>query len=500
MLELSIQKEIVDEYTSNPKAVASSLAEKYRCSPATIRKILIRNGVPENVRKSKKKIPAPRIRFTEESKRRIAELYMSDPNATIRSMAKEYECHQSTIWRILKERVPENILTWRRRGVGLPKFPRNVEQEIVSKYINGHDATIEQLAEEYNCASETITRILRENGVTRDFMRRRAAEVTASKRSRRIPKDAEFLTLDKAWILGVLCGDAHHDIKNGRLILESGNKRTDWEFLTLWRRKLEKIYGIKCAEWRRGGNVTGYVLTSRAVSNDIIRCLPSSGAYRWRVPKIIMEGSREVQREFLKAFFDSEACVDEAGITVKSVNEEGLRGIPQLLSVQGITSKITGPHYEDQKKCLVCGRRTSIGRMFCCFCGSKKLEGVIRHFYALRIDGYRNIVKYAEKVGFDLTRKREKLRALVERKRRFIVDPNWGIEEILKAIAEGAKSSMEIAKKTNMKVATVRYYLNMLLERKVLRLERVVGRRKIYTINEHVVKEIQQMHGLVGLQ
>jgi uncharacterized protein YjcR len=52
-LELSIQKEIVDEYNSNPKAVMSSIAEKYGCSPATIRKILIRNGVPENVRKSK---------------------------------------------------------------------------------------------------------------------------------------------------------------------------------------------------------------------------------------------------------------------------------------------------------------------------------------------------------------------------------------------------------------------------------------------------------------
>jgi predicted transcriptional regulator len=280
------------------------------------------------------------------------------------------------------------------------------------------------------------------------------------------------------------------------LILESGNKRTDWEFLTLWRRKLEKIYGIKCAEWRRGGRVIGYVLTSRAVSNDILKCLPSSGAYRWRAPKVIMEGSSEVQREFLKAFFDSEACVDEFGITVKSVNEDGLKDILQLLSIQGIASKITGPHYENQKKCLVCGRRSSIGRTSCCFCGSKKLEMVTRQFYTLRINGYRNMVKYAEKVGFDLTRKREKLKAIVERKRKFIVDPNWRIEEVLKAMAEGSKSSMEIAKKTGMKVATVQYYLNMLLERKVLRLERVIGRRKIYTINEHAaLKEIQQMHG-----
>jgi transposase-like protein len=59
MLELSVQKEIVDEYTLNPKAVMSSLAKKYGCSPATIREILIRNGVPENVRKSKRKIPEP---------------------------------------------------------------------------------------------------------------------------------------------------------------------------------------------------------------------------------------------------------------------------------------------------------------------------------------------------------------------------------------------------------------------------------------------------------
>jgi transposase-like protein len=98
----------------------------------------------------------------------------------------------------LKEKVPEDILMQRRKGVGLPKFSRSVEQEIVSKYLNYHDATIKRLAEEYNCTSETITKILRKNGVTRDFTRRKAAEATANKRLRRIPKDAELLTPDKA--------------------------------------------------------------------------------------------------------------------------------------------------------------------------------------------------------------------------------------------------------------------------------------------------------------
>ncbi|MEM3570157.1 MAG: LAGLIDADG family homing endonuclease [Nitrososphaerota archaeon] len=255
------------------------------------------------------------------------------------------------------------------------------------------------------------------------------------------------MTPDKAWILGVLYGDAHHDVKNGRLILESGYKRTDWEFLTLWRQKLEKVYGIKCTEWRRGGRVTGYLLTSRAASNDIIKYLPSSGTYTWHVPKAIIEGSNEIQQEFLRAFFDSEAFIDKTGITVKSVNEEGLRDILQLLSTQGITSKVTGPHYEYQKKCPTCGKRMSMGRTFCGFCGSKRLKKVLRKFYLLRIGGYRNVITYAEKVGFNLTRKKKALRVLVKRKRRFIIDPNWRKAEILRAIAEGAKSCMEIAEK-----------------------------------------------------
>jgi nucleoside-diphosphate-sugar epimerase len=34
-------------------------------------------------------------------------------------------------------------------------------------------------------------------------------------------------------------------------------------------------------------------------------------------------------------------------VIVRARNEDGLKDILQLLSIQGIASKITGPHYED---------------------------------------------------------------------------------------------------------------------------------------------------------
>ncbi|MEM3570158.1 MAG: hypothetical protein QXZ17_09360 [Nitrososphaerota archaeon] len=153
---------------------------------------MIPNGVHENVREDKRKALIPRRCFTEESERSITELYMSESNITMRRLAKEYGCHHSIIWRILNKRIPKKILMQRRKGVGLPKFSQNVEQEMVSKYLNNHDVTIKELAEEYNCVPETITRILRKNGITRNFIMKRAVKVTASKRLRHIPKMLRF--------------------------------------------------------------------------------------------------------------------------------------------------------------------------------------------------------------------------------------------------------------------------------------------------------------------
>jgi len=70
------------------------------------------------------RVSTPRGRSSEGFRRIIAELYMSDSSKTTRALAEEYGCHHSTIWRILKEKIPKDILTQRRRGAGLQVYVR----------------------------------------------------------------------------------------------------------------------------------------------------------------------------------------------------------------------------------------------------------------------------------------------------------------------------------------------------------------------------------------
>jgi hypothetical protein len=95
-----------------------------------------------------------------------------------------------------------------------------------------------------------------------------------------IPEDAKILTCEKTWLLGVLVGDTHLDIKNGRLILESGFKNPDKDFLEIWKQNVERIYNITCRPWKRKGKLVGYVLTSRASVNDLLR-YGRFGRYKW---------------------------------------------------------------------------------------------------------------------------------------------------------------------------------------------------------------------------
>jgi len=290
------------------------------------------------------------------------------------------------------------------------KFNKEMEKKIVEIYLN-NEITIGGLAKRFGCCDETISSVLKRNNVDRQFRWKRARYIITKKRTVPIPESAKSLTLEKAWILGVLAGDAHLDIKNARIILESGYKNPDKYFIQIWKDTLEKLYGIKCRPWKRLDKIVGYVLSSRRVADDLIR-YGSFGRYKWIVPSGIFNANKNIKRFYVCGFFDSEGCVprNKHEITAKSVNHEGLEQIKDLLEEFNTHAKITGPHVEKQKRCLKCHKRSSIGKKQCSFCSSTNLEKVTRKFYLLRICGYMNTKRFFVNIGFRIKRKQNILK------------------------------------------------------------------------------------------
>jgi len=79
---------------------------------------------------------------------------------------------------------------------------------------------------------------------------------------------------------------------------------------------------------------------------DRLRKMGALDSYGWNVAPEILYGSKTTNTEWLKAFFDDEGTVDESHkrVRIKSVNENGLRQVKQMLSRIKINSNITGPN------------------------------------------------------------------------------------------------------------------------------------------------------------
>lgn len=79
---------------------------------------------------------------------------------------------------------------------------------------------------------------------------------------------------------------------------------------------------------------------------DRLRKMGALGSHDWHIGPQIFNGTKRVNIEWLKAFFDDEGTVDQSRkrVRVKSVNKKGLVQTRKMLTRVGIGSKITGPN------------------------------------------------------------------------------------------------------------------------------------------------------------
>ncbi|MBI2547275.1 MAG: hypothetical protein HYW23_02405 [Candidatus Aenigmarchaeota archaeon] len=202
------------------------------------------------------------------------------------------------------------------------------------------------------------------------------------------PKPFKKITSEKAYILGVLCGDGH--INEDFVQLEINKK--DEDFIKFFIKCFKDVYGLGFNyNFRPKRNTFAAYISPEFICNDLLS-IGKFGVRKWRVPQIIMTSrNKDIISSFLRGFFDSEGCVARNFITCDSVNGKGLLGVTKLLTKLRINTSFK-KYYKNFKS----PRRYSY------------------YVYYVNIYGKENILRFRDTVNFTLLRKKEKLFKLYE--------------------------------------------------------------------------------------
>ena len=195
----------------------------------------------------------------------------------------------------------------------------------------------------------------------------------------------EKLTIAKARIIAHLIGDGSVYQSNHDYNIEYEVK--DLESLNSFEKDMLSVYGLKLTKGFKESGFTGKPvpflrLRSKLAYEDLLK-YSTYKSEDWKIKSKILQSSKQIKKEFLKAFFDDEGSVVPEGkkgiIKLYSINKEGLQQIQKMLLEFNIDSQL-GSGY-----------------------------GAKRNVYALLIKA---LDRFHKKIGFNLARKQSKLNKL----------------------------------------------------------------------------------------
>lgn len=201
--------------------------------------------------------------------------------------------------------------------------------------------------------------------------------------------DYNNLTESKAYILGVLCGDASLNKRSIEL------NTIDGDFALEFATAMYKHYGIKSSMSIRGEKLLYskqyqkfYMCQAQArciaSSINVIEDITRYGLFKaevWRIPVEITVVNNIIKSAFLRGWFDSEGSYYKGNITAVSVNLVGLQQIQRLICDVGIHSQLTTQTDKYYKKA----------------------------YHRLFITGHTNLQRFADVIGFSIRRKQNQL-------------------------------------------------------------------------------------------
>jgi len=177
---------------------------------------------------------------------------------------------------------------------------------------------------------------------------------------KKIPENSKYTTPEKAYILGVICGDGYINYKDRYVSLET----ISVEFIQKFRQSFVNVYGTQYkgsfAPTCNGKYRT--TISGREMTRDLRRYLGDSNrTFNWRIPNQILRSNKTCKAAFLKGFFDSEGSVDKKfSLRIHSSNVYGLEQIMSLLKNLSIKSGDI-KNGKNCKKIIISGRDNIVG-------------------------------------------------------------------------------------------------------------------------------------------
>lgn len=252
-------------------------------------------------------------------------------------------------------------------------------------------------------------------------------------RKHSIPKSSKKLTPEKAYILGVLCGDGWIYYSKKYQSYQIGLEATDIEFVDEFKLCLTGVFKKKLLKRKINVKVSGWQdkyevrICSKMACEDLFSYGSSFKEDTWIVPKEIKISSINIQARFLMGFFDSEGSVDidYNRILATSSNLSGLREVGLLLKNFGIRYKI--------------------------------LQKTNRRVFSLRIQDRISVEKFQRNIGFVIERKKRRIDELVSKYKMFRTPPEKVkiLEPVMFSLRKDGLTCPEIAKRLNLGLATV---------------------------------------------
>jgi len=313
--------------------------------------------------------------------------------------------------------------------------------EIENLYREGYSTLM--LARKFNVHHSTIIRCLKRRNIAirKASESGRIASLKGRLKQHRIPGSAKILTENKAYILGVMCGDGYLHMTK-RNSYQIALQAIDRDFVIKFAKCLEIVYHIEPSISLLPSRHTNWNdkwqarICSKAVYNDILN-YNQFMTYNWSVPPEILKSSNQIKAKFLMGFFDSEGNVDVENrrIHAISINLIGLKEIKSLLESIGIMSKI-----KTRKKTI----------------GNRKISCTVN------IQDRKSVELFYKFIGFSIKRKQERVIKLINKYKMWKSTKEY-IKELLPLIEKLRAEKLsyeEIGKRLGIGTTTVWNYTN----------------------------------------
>lgn len=223
------------------------------------------------------------------------------------------------------------------------------------------------------------------------------------------------LTEDQAYMLGVLLGDGHIFISpNSSTIIVTDESR---ERLELYRETFARAFGVEGIISNRPGehNRQRIYFNRAPLARELAATYPMlrrRSRYRY-VESSIYREAPDVRAAFLRGLFDAEATIAHHSVMYFSASYQLITQVKHLLSYWGIRARVH--EYEQSESRLGEGRTIRPGT-----------------YYKLSINA-KDVLLFAEHIGFGCPQKRAKMAELVQKqlagidamRSKFILEENW---------------------------------------------------------------------------